>query len=68
MADARAALGRAVALRPGEPSAYLNLSRVQLARGDRRGAIATLERAQREAPGDPRPAARLKELKAGPGR
>ncbi len=60
--DAETALRRAIELRPDEASAYLNLARVELARGDRAGAIETLRRAAAAAPGDPRVSARLKEL------
>jgi Flp pilus assembly protein TadD len=60
--EAEKALRRAIELRPAEASPYLNLARVQLARGDRAGALETLGRARDGAPGDPRVAARIKEL------
>lgn len=63
--EAAAAFTRAIALRREEASPYLNLARVQLSRGDREGAIATLRRAVRDAPGDPRVASRLRELAGG---
>jgi tetratricopeptide (TPR) repeat protein len=65
--EAAAALSRAIALRPGEASPYLNLARVQLAQGDRAGAIATLRKAAAAVPADARVQTRLTEL-TGPGR
>lgn len=60
--EAAAAFERAIALRPGEASPYLNLARLLIARGDRAAAAAVLARAQGAAPGDLRIAARLAEL------
>ena len=65
--EAAEAFSRAIQLRADEASPYLNLARIQLARGDRAGALATLRRAERDAPGDERVGERLRELAAEPG-
>jgi Flp pilus assembly protein TadD len=60
--EAIAAFERAIALRPDEASAYLNLARLLMAKGERAKAAEVLRRAREASPGDRRVAERLRDL------